>query len=383
MATPQVTSQDPYIAYASRFFHDLTASGGTTPQQTPQATTIKKSSGVSFDDFVSITQSSKTLDEAVQNIGLKGQDFVLDGFKEDLKKEIQEATKKAPTTTSSDEQGGFFSSIFKWMGESKAGKALGFGVEAATDSVATTTGAVKATATTASSTVQAVSEATSTVSNVIGGLYGAFDLISNFGSLSPAHGALSGLTVGASIGSFIPGVGTAIGGLVGAAVGGLMSLFKKSGKDKDQKARDQMRAGLQQAGIIDEKFTIGLADGTRYDIGIDGKPKKEFNNLHPFDVDMNNPLAVKIATFFAPLTLVACGGNKKLASDLTGYLTNASLSNAGGDETKARTNVQAIYGQFKIKPEALLQGLGQLTQAGAISPDLANGYVSVLKEVFK
>lgn len=351
METPATPSIQSYIESANQFFQTV-----KTPQvqKTPRVLTL--------DDIVSIASQSKTIEDAARKIGEQGEKYVLGEVKDAFSSEVEKAAQsKGP---------GVFSNIIKWIGDSKVGRSLGIGSEA----------------TAAAEGVAGAAEVVTTgagAMNVLGALYGAYDLIKNFGTLSTAHGALSGLAAGAGIGSLIlPGAGTAVGGLIGAAIGGILSLFKNSGKDKDQKARDLMRKALQQNGIIDDKFTIGLADGSRYDIGIDGGPKPEFGGRRAFEVDMNNPLMVKIATFLAPLTQVACGGNQKLAADLSGYLANAALSNAGGDEAKARENVQAIYGEFKIKPEDILHGLSQLTGSHTLSVDLVNKYSEILKELF-
>lgn len=64
---------------------------------------------------------------------------------------------------------------------------------------------------------------------VAGGLYGAYNLIDNWGQNTPLSGAMSGAAVGTAI---LPGVGTAIG----AGVGGLIGMFDdhKSTKEYQQ-----------------------------------------------------------------------------------------------------------------------------------------------------
>ena len=361
MSIDSTSSITSYLQTAQNFFSSLASSGTSESLQQSPIENLKVKSGFSFDDLLSTVAKSNSGEDVLLGLGQKAEGYVMNEFGDQLKQEVADATAN-PT------KGGFFSGIYRWIGDSSFGKML------LGDTVAPAVG----------SEVGVVEGAGTggTAASVLAGITSGYDLIKNFGTLSPAHGALSGMTLGASIGSIVPGVGTVIGGLIGAVGGGLLSLFHNSGKDKDQKARDMMRKGLQQSGIIDDKFTIGLADGTRYDIGVDGKPKKEFNGLHPFDVDLKNPLAVKMASYFGPLTMVACGGNQKLASDLCGYLTNAALSNAGGDESKAKENAIAIFSQFKMGPEEILKGVSGLTQQGALQTQQAEVYVNSLKDLF-
>lgn len=333
-----------------------------------------------LNQILAIMENADSVQTVAENIGKTGKDHNINLFKDAVKKEWMDApTTTAPSPTTSS--GGMLSEVFSWA---KNKWNSWFGATQAADSALKTT-------TVATEAAKDVASTTGTLGEVagIGGkflswagvAYGAYDLIKNFGKMSLQSGALSGMAVGAGIGSVVPGVGTVIGGLVGAVAGGILSLFK-NGKHKDQKARDTMRTALQNAGIIDGKYTIGLADGSRYDIGIDGGPKEAFGGRRPFEVDLNNPLAVKMATFASPLAWVVCGGDKKLASDLSGYLANAALSNAGQDEAAARQNMLAMYAQFKVSPEQLLQGVGQLAQNGSLEGETATGYVSVLKDLF-
>lgn len=185
--------------------------------------------------------------------------------------------------------------------------------------------------------------------NLVAAGQGIVNFVQSWGNIGLKEGVLNGAATGASIGSIIPGLGTVIGGVIGGIFGGICSLFHRSGKSKDQKERDVMRKGLQQMGIIDDKFTIGLADGSRYDIGIDGKAKAEFGNRKPFEIDPSNQLAQQSFEVFTKLASQICGGNENLTKSLAGYLTNGALSNTNGDEQKVVTNIEYIMSQFTNK----------------------------------
>ncbi|MCB0340182.1 MAG: hypothetical protein KDD53_11290, partial [Bdellovibrionales bacterium] len=193
---------------------------------------------------------------------------------------------------------------------------------------------------------------------IAGAAYGAYNIFRNFGVRDPAGGAVNGATVGAQIGSMInPGIGTVIGGAIGGVVGGILGMFKK-GKHKDQVARDQVRSALQQSGILDKDWTLGLADGSRYNIGLDGGHR--YKNLdgterRAYEIDSSNPLAGQVIGWANPLIEVVTGGDEKLRSDFVGYITNAALSNAA-DLEQAKQNMLSIYSQFGIAPEQIMEG---------------------------
>jgi gas vesicle protein len=172
---------------------------------------------------------------------------------------------------------------------------------------------------------------------------GIYNYIKNYGQLDPKTRVLTGASLGASVGFTFGGP---IGAGIGAVVGGISGLFKTSGKPKEQKERDQMRKMLQQGGILDDKFTIGLADGTRFDMGIDGKKREEWGGRHYFEPDPADPLAQKTFTIFKELANQMFQGNDNLVNSLAGYLTKASLSNANGDQNKVQENIKFIISQF-------------------------------------
>lgn len=213
---------------------------------------------------------------------------------------------------------------------------------------------------------------------VLGGISGIADLAMNWGKSTPSKGAASGAAAGAAIGSIIPGVGNILGGAVGAVVGGLLG-FVKTGKHKDQKMRDQVRKALVSNGILDSNYTIGLADGSRFDIGIDGGPKKELGGRRPFEVDSSNPLAKYAVSWMNPVIALLSKGNEKIHTDFVGYFANAALSNAKSiDDVKA--NVNAIIKQFGLDDEAIAKGTKEALAAGLIDEGVAMAWLNGIEE---
>lgn len=192
-------------------------------------------------------------------------------------------------------------------------------------------------------------------------------------------GATNGMAVGATIGSFVaPGIGTAIGAAAGMLLGGLIGSIT-SGKHKDQKVRDAVRENLQSAGVIDENYSIGLADGSRYNIGVDGGPKAELGGRRPFEIDFSNPIAQYAVAWLNPLVHLGIGGTEKIKTDFVGYFANAAMSNAKGIED-VRDNVQAIFTQFGVNDETLARGIVSATQQGLLDEQTAMAYLGGIDE---
>jgi len=214
---------------------------------------------------------------------------------------------------------------------------------------------------------------------IAGGIMGAVDIAMNWGKSTPARGAASGAAVGAAIGTAIaPGIGTAIGAAIGALGGGLLGSIK-TGKHKDQKLRDQVREVLLEKGVIDSNYTIGLADGSRFNIGYDGGPKKELNGRRPYETDMSNPLTKYAISWLNPVVAFLSQGNQKVQTDFTGYLANAAVSNAKSlDDVKA--NVTAIMKQFGLDDDKLVQGIVQAAEGGAIESEVAKAWLNGVRE---
>jgi len=215
--------------------------------------------------------------------------------------------------------------------------------------------------------------------NIAGGILGAAEIATNWGRSTPAAGAASGTAVGAAIGTmFAPGLGTAIGAAVGAIGGGLLGSIK-TGKHRDQKIRDEVRSFLQEAQVLDSNHSIGLADGSRFNIGYDGGPKKELGGRRPFETDMSNPLTKFATSWLNPVVAFISQGNQKVQSDFVGYFANAAVSNAKNLDD-VRGNVNAIIKQFGLNDKQIIQGIVEAARGGAIDNELAKAWLNGVKE---
>ncbi len=209
------------------------------------------------------------------------------------------------------------------------------------------------------------------------------DIIDNWGKNSLEGGLTKGVSSGAYLGTMIyPGIGTAIGAAIGGLIGGLSStgLFG-SGKHKDQKVRDGIRDNLKEINFIDKDYKLKLADGSLYDIGLDGGHK--YTNMdgtkrHAYDVDFSNPLASEIIGLAQPLAAILTNDNSKKKDDLCGYLVNAALSNANTLE-EAVKNIEAFYIQAGLDSEQAVEAIGILTGDGTISESDGLAYAFGIK----
>lgn len=247
-------------------------------------------------------------------------------------------------------------------------------------SLAGTSGAAasRAFSTTATGSMMAgISRIASGALNILGAAQGGWDLISRWGKSTPAQGAMSGAALGAGIGSFFGPVGTGIGAAVGTIAGGLIGMIK-TGKHKDQIARDQVRDMLVQQGFIGEDHKLKLADGSTFHIGKDGGAKTAWGS-RMYEVDFNQPFAAQTVSWMNPLADLLCGSNEKLKNDFCGYFTNAAMSNARSPEDIAK-NVASIMGQFGLDAESLAQGIRRGVQEGRFERNIGAVYLQGIQE---
>ena len=181
------------------------------------------------------------------------------------------------------------------------------------------------------------------------GLYGTYQGIQ---SGNAKNSAIGGAQAGAGIGTMIlPGVGTAVGAAIGALTGAGLGHIKTA-KSGAQMTRDSIRKGFQSGDIADAKFNVKLADGSNFNIGLDGgtKYKNVGTNIdgnterNAYDVDWSNPLASKAADKINPLVRNMFGPNatEKQVSDAVGMLTNAASNNAKSEEDIDK-NIASIF----------------------------------------
>ena len=126
------------------------------------------------------------------------------------------------------------------------------------------------------------------------------------------------------------------------------------GKGKDQLARDVIRKRMLEAGLFGKdgaptQYSLQNADGSYFDIGADGS-KQGYN------VDFSKEGIGNIVSQANGLANLLTGGDKKLASDFAGYLTNAAMSS--GDPTK---NLRGYYEKFGLDGKSAAEQLSALT----------------------
>lgn len=228
------------------------------------------------------------------------------------------------------------------------------------------------------------------------------------GMMNGGQGQRAGMTTaGAGIGTMLlPGVGTVAGAAIGnvagyglqgngikndlalAALGppGWAALgLKKAGvlsigKDGDQLLRDQVRKVMQAQGGIDEAFNLSLADGSKFNIGLDGGgtiKTKSGKDINPYNIDAENPYAHQATLWAMPLAALLTGGDGKLKDDFSGYITNAAMSNANTLEG-VRANILNFMASHKIDFATAKQGLDAQLAAGKIDQHNHDVYVGAL-----
>jgi hypothetical protein len=180
------------------------------------------------------------------------------------------------------------------------------------------------------------------------GAYGLYDLVRNPES-SEIKAATQGVGSGAALGFAFGGpIGAGIGAIAGGLFG-LGSSFKgfRTGKGKDQIARDKVRKALVSSGALGKDYQLKLPGGKTFDIGQDGKKFATHS-----DVDFSKPGIDDVVAGANPLALAITGGNPKLQSDFAGYFTNAAVKNSE-TPTDAFNNLRSIATQLKLDPQTL------------------------------
>lgn len=141
---------------------------------------------------------------------------------------------------------------------------------------------------------------------------------------------------------------------------GLKLLGKRSlgrmitgGKSDAQENRDMFRKDLRNEEIADKDWNVTLADGTKYNIGLDGKAKLQNmgenvdkkTDRRMWDVDFSNPLAKRAVDLVDAKVRERYGGIKGVAPEqFTGMLVNAITSNAK-NEQELMANYNSVLGK--------------------------------------
>lgn len=135
-----------------------------------------------------------------------------------------------------------------------------------------------------------------------------------------------------------------------------------TGKSDAQLQRDDFRGLLKQTGVADNKYNVTLADGSTFNIGLDGKTK--YQNVgenvdgkktrNAWDVDWSNPLAKYAVSQIDPKIRSIYEGvdGKVKPEQYTGMLVNAVTSNAK-NEKDVQANIAAMLGKstFAQQPQ--------------------------------
>ena len=156
------------------------------------------------------------------------------------------------------------------------------------------------------------------------------------------------------------GLAVATGGIGGLPNLALRLMGKRSigkmmttGKSDAQLNRDDFRGFLKEKGVADDNYEITLANGSKFNIGLDGKTK--YTNTdgkttrNAWDVDFSNPLAKMAVNKIDPIirSMYANPPKGVHPEQYTGMLVNAVTSNAK-NEQEVMANINAITNKGQI-----------------------------------
>lgn len=156
-----------------------------------------------------------------------------------------------------------------------------------------------------------------------------------------------------------------IGGLVnvGLRLAGKRSVgqMMTTGKSDAQLMRDDFRGLLKQTGVADKNYKVTLADGSKFDIGLDGKTRYQNvgenidgkTSRQAWDVDFSNPLAKFATDQIDPMirNIYAETDGKVKPEQYTGILVNAVTSNAKSEQD-VLANIQSMLGKSDLAKKA-------------------------------
>lgn len=134
-----------------------------------------------------------------------------------------------------------------------------------------------------------------------------------------------------------------------------------SGKSDAQAMRDDFRGLLKQTGVADDTYNVTLADGSQYNIGLDGKTKLQNvgenidkkKTRQAWDVDFSNPLAQFAVQQIDPMirNIYKDVDGKVKPEQYTGMLVNAATSNAKTEE-EVKANINAMLSRSEFAKKA-------------------------------
>jgi hypothetical protein len=126
----------------------------------------------------------------------------------------------------------------------------------------------------------------------------------------------------------------------------------ETGKSDAQLMRDDFRGVLKEKGIVDKDYNVTLANGTKFNLGLDGKTKYTNSDgkttRNAWDVDLNDPLAQYATSKIDPYirNMYGAGDPKKNINpeQYTGMIVNAVTSGAKTKE-EIDANIAAALGK--------------------------------------
>lgn len=134
-----------------------------------------------------------------------------------------------------------------------------------------------------------------------------------------------------------------------------------TGKSDAQLQRDDFRGILKETGVANKNYEVSLADGSKFNIGLDGKTR--YTNVgenidgkttrQAWDVDFSNPLAKFATDQIDPMirSIYAEAPKGVKPEQYTGMLVNAVTSNAKSQQD-VQNNIQAMLGKSTFAQKA-------------------------------
>jgi hypothetical protein len=157
-----------------------------------------------------------------------------------------------------------------------------------------------------------------------------------------------------------------------------------TGKSDAQLLRDDFRGLLKETGVADDNYNVTLADGSQFNIGLDGKTKYQNvgenidgkKSRNAWDVDFSNPLAKFAVDKINPMIAnIYKGTDGKLNPEqYTGMLVNAVTSNAKSEED-ILANINAMLGKSTFAKQAGI-ALPEMPKGRQVVPPVKTPQVS-------
>lgn len=188
------------------------------------------------------------------------------------------------------------------------------------------------------------------------------------GAKGGLNGALGGSAVVAGLGQLMGGGVTSMLGsttvlgpaapfvAAGIIAGSVLGNSIKTGKSVEQKARDGGRSLLRKVGVADDKYEVKLADGAKFNIGLDAggghhsitdrsklsPNQKGLQKLRAYDIDYTNDLDYASGMTGISLMRLLSGGKATNVDQIGGQVGNAALGNIGYGKEMTRENFEKM-----------------------------------------